>query len=267
MRKRKISAAVGINVGLKRSNNEDNFYLNGTYLNEKDRDSPATLVANADAPLQFYAVCDGMGGEAFGEIASLIAVKTVQKYQEMLSTINYHSIDKYIDMYIAEVNNLITEQSNNNDGIRIGTTIALVCFEDNMAHCYNIGDSRVYLLRGNKLQQLSEDHTHTVRSVKMGVMTAEEARSHPYRNKLTQHLGMAPEEMIVEPYRFSMRVKKNDKFLLCSDGVTDMIEDKEIEYIMKQKQDEGVTTVTLIKAAIQNGGNDNITALVAKVTG
>lgn len=266
MREFKSAAAVVGNIGLVRGNNEDNFYFNGTYLTEENRDIPSALAENCINPLQFFAVCDGMGGEAFGEVASLIAVQTLAKYHEMLDSITYHSMDKYVDMYIAEVNNLITEESAKNEGKRIGATLALLCIEGDMAHCYNVGDSRIYLLRGRKLKQISEDHTQAVRAVKMGVMTAEQAQTHPHRNKLTQHLGIAPEEMIVEPYRCEFALKKNDKYFLCSDGITDLVNDAEIEQLLKQKQSEDAIAASLVDLALQKGGKDNITSMVVRVT-
>jgi len=263
----KVSSAVGVHTGLLRENNEDNFYYNGIYLKESNREIPVVYSENRESSIQIYAVCDGMGGEEYGEVASLIAVETLTKYQHMLNTINYHDFDKYIRMYISEANNLIYEKSRQTGGKRVGTTIALLCIEFNNIYIYNIGDSRVYLLHGRKLRQISEDHTQAMRSVKMGIATKQEAKNHPHRNKLTQYLGIAPEELAIKPFKYQTKAKPGDLFLICSDGITDMLEDDEIENILKQRKPERAIVTELIDKAMKKGGRDNITAMVLRING
>ncbi|HHW47064.1 MAG TPA: serine/threonine-protein phosphatase [Clostridiaceae bacterium] len=265
MQSLEVFSAVGTHIGRVRENNEDNFYYNGIYLNESNREIPAIFSEKRESEIQIYAVCDGMGGEESGEVASLIAVHTLTKYQEMLNNIKYHSFDKYIEMYLSEVNNLICEKSKQIGGKRIGTTIAMLCIEGNIVHIYSIGDSRVYLMRNKRMKQITEDHTQAMRSVKMGIITMEEAKTHPHRHKLTQYLGIAPEEMIFKPYCFKKKAKNGDLFLLCSDGVSDMLEDYEIEHILKQKKSEKAIVSDLIGSALKKGGRDNITAMVIRI--
>lgn len=262
----KVLSAVGVHVGNVRENNEDNFYYNGIYLNETNRETPLVYSEKRESNIQIYAVCDGMGGEEAGEVASLIAVETLTKYQEMFNTIKYHSFDKYIEMYLSEANNLIYEKSKKNGGKRIGTTIALLCVEGNDIHVYNIGDSRVYMLHRKRMKQISEDHTQAMRSVKMGIMTKKEAKTHVHRNKLTQYLGIAPEEMKVKPYQFKTKAARGDVFLICSDGITDMLEDNEIENILKQRKSEKAIVIELIDKARERGGRDNLTAIVLRIS-
>ena len=263
----KVSSAVGVHTGLLRENNEDNFYYNGIYLDESNREIPIVYSENRESNIQIYAVCDGMGGEESGEVASLIASETLTKYQHTLNTIKYHDFDKYIRMYISEANNLIHEKSRQNGGKRVGTTIALLCIEFNNIYIYNIGDSRVYLLHRRKLRQISEDHTQAMRSVKMGITTKKEAKIHPHRNKLTQYLGISPQELTIRPYHYKTKARPGDLFLLCSDGITDMLEDSEIENILKQKKTEKAIVTELIDKAMKKGGRDNITAMVLRING
>ena len=260
-----VLSAVGTHVGRLRENNEDNFYYNGIYLNESNREIPAIYSEKRESRIQIYAVCDGMGGEESGEVASLIAVHTLTKYQEMLNNTKYHSFDKYIEMYLSEANNLICEKSRLNGGKRIGTTIALLCIDGNTIHIYSIGDSRVYLMRNKRMKQITEDHTQAMRMVKMGIMPMKEAKTHPHRNKLTQYLGIAPEEMRFKPYCFEKKAINGDLFLLCSDGISDMLEDDEIEYILRQKKSEKAIVSDLINNALQKGGRYNITAMVIRI--
>lgn len=266
MVKHKITSSVGTHIGNVRENNEDNFYYNGIFLTEDNRDKPFILSEERKNNMQFYAVFDGMGGEAYGEIASYIAASTLLKYQTMLTEINYHSIDKYVDMYISESNNLICEASEKNGNVRIGTTMAMACIVDDIMHIYNIGDSRIYKIRNRVIEQLTEDHTQAMRAVKMGTMTPEQAKTHPHRNKLTQHLGISPAEMIVTPHCEKVGLKNNDIYLICSDGICDLMSDNEIKNILTQKKDVKALVIDITNHALAKGGKDNITAMVLKVT-
>ena len=255
-----ILSAVGSQIGNVRENNEDNFYYNGVTMDETTRENPNYYNMKNRNKLQIYAVCDGMGGEAYGELASLIAVKTLTKYQRILSD-NTDNIDEIINKYIIEASDLIFAQTKLNGGKRLGTTLALVCIVNKKIYIYNVGDSRIYLLRGNKLSQVSEDHTQASRFVKMGRLSAEEAKRHPSRNKLIQYMGISSQDMIIKPAHQEISIKNNDIIFICSDGVTDMIEDNVLGRILNQKKSESGIINDIMIEAKQNGGKDNITAL------
>ena len=149
----------------------------------------------------------------------------------------------------------------------MGTTLALLYINDGKAIAYNIGDSRAYLFRKNKLIQLSEDHTQAQRLVDMGLLKKSAAANHKDKHKLTQHLGIFPDELIIEPYKSQeINIKQNDIFLLCSDGLTDMLSDDDITVILSNKQ-EGIGTLAkrLISKALEKGGKDNVTIVLSKV--
>jgi S-DNA-T family DNA segregation ATPase FtsK/SpoIIIE len=148
---------------------------------------------------------------------------------------------------------------------RMGTTVALLCVFHGKIHLYNIGDSRIYHFRRGKLEQLSEDHTPVFCAVKMGLMTKEQARKHPHRSKLTQHLGIAEKEMIVKPFRKTVKPKENDVFLLCSDGLTDMVDDAGIENMLRLQNNADGAVKALIDTALENGGRDNICIILIKL--
>lgn len=265
MKEIEILSAVSIHVGKKRRNNEDNFYYNGIFLDQSNREIPVSFSNKKQDKIQIYAVCDGMGGEAAGEEASFIAVKTLEKYQKMISKIKYHDFNKYIDMYISETNDLICDRRKNNENKRIGTTLALLCIENENVHLYNVGDSRIYRLRKGKLIQLSEDHTQAMRLLKIGAISEKDIKTHVHRNKLTQHMGILPEEMKINPTHKSLKVKNKDKYLLCSDGITDVLNDDEILKIMKQDKSEKVIVSQLINTAIAKGSRDDTTAIIVTV--
>ena len=259
-----IASAVGVNVGMVRKNNEDNFYYNGLHLTRVNREIPAVYSERRDDAAQIFAVCDGMGGEAYGEEASLTAVETLVKYKDVLSSAEIHDIDKYVQMFLLEASNLIYEKSCA-AGQRIGTTIAMLCAENGKIHIYNVGDSRVYRLHKNKLVQLTEDHTQAMRAFRMGSVKKKDLKTHPHRNKLTQYLGLSTAEMIIKPSIAESAAANNDKYLICSDGVTDMLEDSEIKRILKQNNSERDIVGELIEKAKDKGGRDNITAIVLKI--
>jgi len=248
-------------MGNVRDNNEDIFFANGQIL---DPAITGTAIVADESKDGLYAVCDGMGGEECGEIASAIAVNTLHKFYNQTQDISF---EKSIESYTDEANKQICDEIEKNSGKRMGTTFAVLYIQNDTAHIFNIGDSRVYLFKSNQLSQLSQDHTQIRRLFSMGILTAEKAKTHPERHKLTQHLGIFPDEMVIEPFIAEpLMVEDNDMFLLCSDGLTDMLEDKAIEGIMQQSSDPQDIAERLISAALQNGGKDNVTVIVVKVS-
>ena len=149
--------------------------------------------------------------------------------------------------------------------MRIGSTFAGLYINNKTAYIVNIGDSRVYLLRSGVLWQMSRDHTSIQQMIDMNVMTKEKARLHPDRHKLTQHLGILPSEMIIEPFSTKVELQDTDTFLLCSDGLTDMLENFEIENELNSTNTIKQKTENLYNAAFNNGGKDNITILTVQV--
>lgn len=256
------SFAVVVHKGKVRKNNEDNFYCNGVYLDEDSRDIKLEYTSNCNNKVHLYAVCDGMGGEAFGEIASYIATKTLKKYEEILNILDEVEIDRYIQMYISEVNSLICEESEIYNVNRIGTTIVLLCINNKYSNIYNVGDSRAYLLRNKKIKQLSKDDTPVRQAIEQGIITKEEGRTHPYRSKLTQHLGIKEENQKIKLNKYKIKNKYLDKILLCSDGLHDMLSDLELEKILSKDNSENDIVNNLISEALNRGGKDNITAML-----
>ena len=259
MIKIKIESTVITHVGLIRSNNEDNYYINGRYKADNSVNAEG-YADNEQRNAYLYAVCDGMGGESFGEVASLIAAKTLAEYQTT-------DIRQSVGDYIQKANALICDEINENNGIRCGTTLALLYIYGKKAISFNIGDSRVYIHRKGKLLLLSEDHTEAERLVRMGLIDEESAKTHKSRNQLTQHLGIFPEEMIIEPYiSEEIKLKKGDVFLICSDGLSDMVDNDDIADILAQKEkDTTEIAKELTEAAKAGGGKDNITVIVVRV--
>ena len=257
-----ISAAANANIGKRRENNEDNFYFNGVFLTAETREQPGEFEAVCGDGRQVYAVCDGMGGEQLGELASLITVETLHKYSGLLKNAPAANMGAELEKCIREANSLICEAQKNRGANRIGTTLAMIAVENKYAYLYNIGDSRIYLLRGGRFEQLSEDHTAAARSVKLGIITPDQAKTHPQRNSLTQYVGIDEAEMVIEPHKSKLKMKDNDIFLLCSDGLTDMVDETEISRILSENNQPAEAARQLVGAALSREGKDNITVII-----
>ena len=147
--------------------------------------------------------------------------------------------------------------------VRLGTTIALVVISNEFVRAYNIGDSRIYKFQDGILLQLSEDHTVAEQKRKMGLLTDEQAKHDKSRHVLTRYLGIFEDEMVLTPDIITpFKTSKGVKLLLCSDGLTDMLEDKYIEKIMQTFNEPEKIVNTLVDKALENGGKDNITCIV-----
>ena len=238
--------------GLVRTENQDNYYVNGTY---RQNISDNSVLRNNDISENsgLYAIADGMGGEKDGGLASLLAVQNLNK-----SITSGESMSQYL----IALNNNICNKIREMDGRRIGSTFAGICVSGANAQIVNLGDSRVYLFRDGELSQISKDHTAAQQLIDLGMLDIDTAKQHKDRHKLTQHLGIFTDEFIIEPYVTYCDVMPGDIFLLCSDGLTDMLGESEITQIMRTSNDISGLTESLYCAAIDKGGKDNITILL-----
>lgn len=258
MTKLSIQAAAVTNVGRVRANNEDNYYLCGQI--RRDVSAP-TAKCSCVVPAKNFlaAVCDGMGGEENGELASLMAVQTLHPC----------SITRTQKTALADIqaaNTAICNEMEKNGGARMGSTIAALYIDEGKAVCCNIGDSRVYFWRAGVLRQLSIDHNKAARMVALGVLTPDQAARHPARHELTQHLGIYPHEMLLEPaFTPEIDIVTGDMFLLCSDGLTDMVTDEQIADCFSEETSVQTLTDRLVQMALDGGGRDNVTVIVVKI--
>jgi protein phosphatase len=245
-------------VGMVRHNNEDNFYLNGEY--RKDVDEMHTeLHEFIDGDRFLGAVFDGMGGEENGEIASLEAAKILSEYQS-------DSFQKVSSDCISEANRAVCAKMEELNSGRMGSTIAIVQIEKEQLHLCNVGDSPIFLLRDNHLEQLSVNHNEAQRLFDMGVISKDELKSNRNKHRLTQHLGIYEDEMVIEPFVLeNYLLKCEDYILLCSDGLTDMVDEEDISCILQKEMDIHQKTKLLVETALENGGRDNVTVLLVKM--
>ena len=168
--------------------------------------------------------------------------------------------EKILARAILVANEKILETAQKNDELKgMGTTATILSLDGLKAHFAHVGDSRLYLLRGDDFKQITEDHSYVDTLVKRGELTAEQARVHPMKNVLLQAVGVV-EDVFVDAANFS--VEHGDKFLLCTDGLTNMVEDADIAKIL---QNAANPADELIDAALTAGGKDNVTVIVVGV--
>ena len=248
-----IEAACGCNKGRIRKNNEDNFYFDGKCLEVENNGLKNPVYI--DTPVKrglCYAVFDGMGGENYGEIASFAAARRMQQTERNLRDYLI-SEKKYLNRLSISLNEAVLQAKREQCTDRMGTTMVALYFSGKNVYVCNIGDSRAYRLRDGEFLQISEDHVEH-----------RPGRVHK-KAPLTQHLGINHEDMLIEPFVAKSQIQKGDVFLLCSDGLTDMLDDFEISRLI-QDSDNAIDCVEqLIREALNKGGRDNITVIVCRI--
>lgn len=206
-----------------------------------------------------YVVCDGMGGHAAGEVASEIAVDVIARRAPLTPDATA------LGQAVEEANLAIIEGARTGKGrAGMGCTCTAAMLDSERLVIAQVGDSRAYLLHHGRLQQLTRDHSLVADLVEAGQITPAEARVHPQRSVITRALGSDP---LTQPDLFEINVETGDRLLLCSDGLTSMIEDDEVERILNHTADPQLAASQLVNAAIAAGGYDNVTVIVVDVTG
>jgi len=202
------------------------------------------------APL--YVVADGMGGHRGGEVASSLALETVQRL--------FEAQQGTLAEQVTEANRAVFERSQQDRSVAgMGTTITAALVDGDRVHLAHVGDSRAYLFRGGELSMLTEDHTLVHRMVVEGEITEAEAETHPHRSILTRALGVDASVQVDEG---DIRSVAGDRILLCSDGLTAMVTDGQIREILSTTADPQEAVDALVRVANRAGGIDNITVVI-----
>ena len=244
----RLDVAQLTDVGRRREHNEDNM----AFVIPKDLQVMASKGA-------LFIVADGMGGHAAGEVASEIAVDTVSNmyYQEDSNDVTV-SLLRAIRRANASIHQRAAENLLRSG---MGTTCVAAVLRGNMAYIANVGDSRAYLLRGNQVKQISHDHSWVAEQVRAGLLTEEQARTHAQRNVITRCLGTQAE---VDIDVFHEELYEGDSLVLCTDGLSGLVSDEELQRIVDQFVPQE-SVYHLVERANENGGPDNITAIVMRV--
>ncbi|HJV04881.1 MAG TPA: Stp1/IreP family PP2C-type Ser/Thr phosphatase, partial [Actinomycetota bacterium] len=233
----KVRVGVRSDVGRVRQGNEDSFMVH--------------------EPL--FAVADGMGGHQGGEVASKLALETLGR----LTLEDTRDTAPNLADAVRQANRAVLEKASTDPGLHgMGTTLTALVAGANRVFLAHVGDSRAYLLRDGSLEQLTEDHTVVESLVREGRLTRQEAEIHPQRSILTRALGVDGE---IEVDERSEEVSPGDRILLCSDGLTGMVPEPEIQRILSELDDPQRAADALVDAANDAGGQDNITALILDV--
>jgi len=247
-----VKACGMTHVGRQRQHNEDSY-----------------LVEDA---ARLFLVADGMGGHAAGEIASRIAVDSVSEF--ILHTKeddgtwphaydeNYKRSTNRLMAAVRMANTRVLEAMRKDARLRgMGTTIVACMADGNMMSVAHVGDSRAYLIRDKQLSRITNDHSWVFEQVQAGMLTEAEAEKHPLRNVITRALGGA---LQVVPDASEIECQPGDVYLLCSDGLTGMVPEEEIQRIVTANDDLEAACQQLIEAANERGGLDNVTAVLVK---
>lgn len=229
--------------GLLRPTNQDDYYV--------------------DPEGRLFIVADGMGGHAGGQEASRIATETIRDYV-LANWESDTSSQNLLEEAITKANQaIIQDQRTHPERSDMGTTVVMVLLreQDEKPWCAHVGDSRLYRLRGAKLDQITEDHTWVARALRDGELSADQVRYHPWRHVLSKCLGredLYRNQISIQP----IDVQSGDRLLLCSDGLTEELPDSLIAYQLKSIRSCNKAAQSLVDMAKEKGGRDNITVVV-----
>lgn len=250
---RKVIFAGQTDVGRKRNHNEDSFLV--------------------DEELQLFVVADGMGGHQGGGTASRLAVETIDRELKnardsrdnpfgVKATLQHSPLPEVVRAAVEKACfNIFTAAQEDTALQGMGTTVIALVVKDENAYFGHVGDSRAYLVRGDLIQQISEDHSLVNEQIKAGMITPEEAKHSRYKNIITRSVGFEQE---VQVDVMGLVTEPGDTFVLCSDGLANMLEDKELlEVILATPLEQA--PAKLIALANERGGDDNITVIVVRV--
>lgn len=235
-----------------RQTNEDNFYFDGKYNTQGEISSfveYSCLKALADCSL--FSIYDGMGGEKYGDLASLIAARETSVFQ-----LNKNDPVQTLESLAAALNQAIVAEASLRLTRHMGSTMVSFLFTGEKVYLCNVGDSRAYRIRSGSITQLSCDHVEDFSFLPAPVKR---------KPALSQYLGVDPEEFVIEPFLKSEKVEPGDYYFLCSDGLTDMVPEEQILSVFSENRSLATLSDTLLASALDNGGKDNITFIVCHI--
>ena len=251
-----LQTASVTHKGKIRERNEDNYFVDGFFLEKEHGNDEAvrTLTSNLNE-LSAAAVFDGMGGESAGDLASYTAVKI---FSELYAVLNKNRLpnEKTVEELLCSVSNAVFAAAKEHKYRLIGSTVSMLMFNGEEGLLVDLGDSPVYQYRERKLEKINYEHTNAVLLKEQGIQR---------KPALTQFLGIDTEEFIIEPYIQKIILQKGDVYLICSDGLTDMVEEKRIAEILGSDTDIKRKCEKLRDEALENGGVDNVTVILTQV--
>lgn len=251
----KVSAVC--DPGKLREINEDNLFINGSFLPELHVATYSVTKRYSTLFKPLFCVFDGMGGYDAGEKASYLAAAVTEKL--FRSTSHLSRSKQLLPDICTQANLTLCDEMLKGNIERLGTTAAMLLFSGKQYFLCNIGDSPIFLLRNDSLLEISKEHTE--RRLYEAIMGQKSDPGKKFR--LTQNIGIFPDELVLEPYFSQGQLMEKDTFLICSDGITDMLDTMQIKYILQQKN-VAAAAQELLCRALDAGGKDNITAIVIR---
>ena len=253
-----LKVSIATNVGKIRQANEDNYYADSLGTRPSENHSEHHEINESSRYV--FAVCDGMGGEEFGDEASEIAVNTLKEYAGSFRTCTIEDVPAIVNEYATEANNRICRMDEERMANLSGSTLAMAFVDGTNAYVFSIGDSRVYYFSDDELTQITEDQTLAMKKLKANIYTEEEAKNSDDAHKITTFLGVDARGIGLKAQVYPPVDLSQGAVLICSDGLTDMCSDQEIADILKRNKKHPASD--LVSRALKNGGRDNITCIV-----
>ncbi len=237
-----LTACALTDIGLRRKNNEDCVF--------------------ADPDNGLFIVADGMGGHLAGEVASQLAVDTLRDHLPPRTSVPEDAAICLQQAFLAASRSILQAATADKSRRGMGTTLSVLYLDNGIAQLAHVGDSRIYRLRGTDVEQLSIDHSLVAEQERKGLISPEDARNSQLRNILLQAVGL---ENKLDVFRLRLPLQPGDLFLLCSDGLSDMLDDEQIGDLLRRNLSVEQTASQLIEAAKTAGGRDNIGVVVVKI--
>ena len=258
-----LEIAAVTDIGQKRSSNQDNFYVNGCYIDHYNAvaerfDAVDSLNAHV------LAVCDGMGGQADGDVAAMIGVSTISDYSDSLrQSENNQNASRTARRMLREANGRILEKCKES-GKKMGSTVSMLVVANQYVYACNLGDSEIYHKTQYGIERLSKPQTFAQELVDMGAISEDQASRSYIRNQLSQYLGM---ENIrgLKPNENFTTIRNGDMLLICSDGVSDVLPNHSIYATLSSGRPVRDIADALIEKALRKGSGDNLTVVIARV--
>lgn len=206
-----------------------------------------------------YGVADGMGGHKGGETASRVAVQVVKNALR-----GKKAEKRALEVAVEAANRRIFDMARHDSALSgMGTTLTFLWEAEKCVHLCHVGDSRAYLLRGGEFRQITDDHSLVAELLRNNMISPDAARTHPYRNVITRAVGVDP---VVTADLFTHDTQEDDLWLICSDGLTNMVPDETLASVLKEADSDETAADELLALALEKGGTDNITFVLCRIT-
>ena len=252
-----IKAAVCSDKGSLRKNNEDAWFFNGRHVHLSEMSETAFLTTETDAQGSLWAICDGMGGQSNGEKASHTAVSGLKGLQAHLAG---REFNKTVQEWVHQANKAVNSRAEGGS-----TTLVMLYCSDGEIYTAHVGDSRIYRYHKGQLTRITKDHSRVEMLLDLKMITPEEAANHPQKHIITRYLGMDPEFVCDATIGGRIAYRGGDRYLLCSDGITDMLTDEQIAGLMAENRDVEDCVREIHSAVYAAGAMDNLTVILLEL--